>query len=81
MNVILFQWLDRNYDIDMYGLLLCSALVNDIGPISCALDLTVKKRNHLYIYIVYHEVFVCIVAVIASVAHNFQLSSVFFFSY
>ena len=46
MIVILLQWLDRNYNIDVYGLLLWSALLSAIGPISCALDLTIMKRHH-----------------------------------
>ena len=47
LGAILLKWLERNYDLEKYGLPSWSALVNAVEPIDRALALTIKTNHHL----------------------------------
>ena len=47
LGEILLKWLERNYDLDKYGLPSWSALVDAVDPIDHALAVTIKKNHHL----------------------------------
>ena len=47
LGAVLFQWLERNYDVEKYGLPSWSALANAVDPIDRALALTIKRNHHL----------------------------------
>ena len=47
LGAILLQWLERNYDLEKYGLPSWSTLVHAVDPIDHDLALTIKRNHHL----------------------------------
>ena len=47
LGAILLKWLERNYDVEKYGLPFWSALVGAVEPNDHALALKIKRNYHL----------------------------------
>ena len=47
LGAVLLHWLERDYDLQKYGLPSWSALVDGVELIDHALALTIKKNHHL----------------------------------